>query len=61
MQIEKFASEIFCHEAERFMLQRKMKSHMCAAGVPNRRRISTFRFGWRARFDVGGKFRINSA
>jgi len=42
VQIEKFASEIFCHKPWRFMLQRKMNSLMRAAGMPNRHGISTF-------------------
>jgi hypothetical protein len=42
MQIEKFASEIFCHKLGRFMLQRKKNSRMRAAGMPNRHGINTF-------------------
>jgi hypothetical protein len=43
MQIEKFASEIFCHKPQRFMLQRKRNSRMRAVGMSNRHGINTFR------------------
>jgi hypothetical protein len=43
MQIEKFASEIFCHKPLGFMLQCKRISLMRAAGMSNRRGINTFR------------------
>jgi hypothetical protein len=43
VQIEKFASEIFCHRPRWFMLQRKRNSLLRAALMPNRRWINTFR------------------